>query len=35
MKKIDFTKFDNLISVVEYFDSDRKCKQILAMNLKD
>lgn len=30
MKKIDFTKFDNLISVAEYFDSDSKCKQTLA-----
>jgi hypothetical protein len=30
MKKIDFTKFDNLISVAEYFDSEKKCKQTLA-----
>ena len=30
MKKIDFTQFDNLISVADYFDSDKKCKQTLA-----
>ena len=30
MKKIDFTKFDSLISVADYFDSDKKCKQTLA-----
>ena len=30
MKKIDFTKFDSLISVADYFDSEKKCKQTLA-----
>lgn len=30
MKKIDFTKFDSLISVADFFDSDKKCKQTLA-----
>ena len=30
MKKIDFTKFDSLISVADYFDTEIKCKQTLA-----
>ncbi len=30
MKKIDFTKFDSLISVADYFDTESKCKQTLA-----
>jgi len=30
MKKIDFTKFDSLLSVAEYFNSESVCKQALA-----
>lgn len=30
MKRIDFTKFDSLISVADYFDSEDKCKRTLA-----
>ncbi len=29
MKKIDFTKFDSLLSVAEYFNTDTICKQAL------
>lgn len=30
MKKIDFTKFDSLLSVAEYFNSEKVCKHALA-----
>ena len=29
MKKIDFTMFDNILSVSDYFKSPKKCKQVL------
>lgn len=29
MKKIDYTKLNSLISVADYFDSEKKCQQIL------
>ena len=30
MKKIDFTKFNSLLSVADYFNTVQKCKQALT-----
>ena len=29
MKKIDYAKLNSLIKVADYFDSEKKCQQIL------